>query len=145
MAIKKIFIHCSATPPSRDIGAAEIRAWHIARGWADNGYHYVIRRNGITEPGRDLDGDGDVEDETGAHVYGHNRGTLGICLIGGTDAAGRPDCNFTRQQWAAAERLVAGILQRHPGAEVLGHRDTDAGKACPTFDAAAWWYGDAVR
>ena len=45
-SIDSIFIHCSATPASRDIGVAEIRRWHLANGWSDIGYHFVIRRGG---------------------------------------------------------------------------------------------------
>lgn len=142
--ITDIFIHCSATPPTSDIGADDIRAWHTApppkgNGWVDIGYHYVIRRDGTVDKGRDLDGDGNPENDVGAHVYGHNRGTLGICLVGGIDQRGQPDCNFTRHQWAALDALMIDLTRRHPQARVRGHRDADRGKACPTFDAAAWW------
>lgn len=137
--IKAVFIHCSATPPSMDIGAEEITRWHLERGFSAIGYHYVIRRNGHVEKGRDLDGDGDVTDEMGAHAYGHNRGTLGICLVGGIDENGRPDFNYTRYQMNAAEKLVAELVARFPGVEVKGHRDVDSGKACPCFDVGAWW------
>jgi N-acetylmuramoyl-L-alanine amidase len=50
-----IAIHCSATRPSQDVGAADIRKWHKAQGWADIGYHFVIRRDGKIEKGRALD------------------------------------------------------------------------------------------
>jgi len=129
MKIKKVIIHVAATPVGMDIGAAEIRRWHVeGNGWSDIGYHYVIRRSGLTETGRD-------EDTQGAHVYGHNRGTLGICLVGGT-----PDCNTTSAQWAALAILVVDILRRHGLTvdDVDGHRDYDPGKACPQFDARAW-------
>jgi N-acetylmuramoyl-L-alanine amidase len=134
--IKKVIIHCADTPADMDVGVDEIRRWHVeGNGWSDIGYHYVIRRSGLIEPGRDLDGDGDVEEETGAHVYGNNRGTLGICMVGG-----KPNCNFTAAQWSSAAWLVKDILARHglTGADVYGHRDFDKGKQCPTFDAKAW-------
>ena len=51
---KGIIIHCSATKPSMDIGVKEINEWHLQRGWSGIGYHYVIRRNGDLETGRDL-------------------------------------------------------------------------------------------
>lgn len=138
--ISKIIVHAADTTPGMDIGAADIRRWHVeGNGWADIGYHYVIRRNGVLETGRDLDGDGEVLDETGAHVYGHNAGSIGICLVGGRSADGHPDCNFTAAQWAALEALVRYLTGRFPQAIVRGHRDFDAGKACPCFDVAAWW------
>ena len=136
MKIKKVIIHAADTPADMDIGTAEIRRWHVeGNGWSDIGYHYVIRRDGVTETGRDLDGDGDIEEEVGAHVYGHNRGTLGVCMVGGM-----PGCNFTSAQWAALAFLVRDILERHGlgVGDVYGHRDFDNGKTCPTFDARAW-------
>lgn len=46
MKIKKIIVHCAATPPSMDVGAAQIDAWHKERGWKGIGYHFVITRGG---------------------------------------------------------------------------------------------------
>ena len=64
-----IVVHCSATKPSMDIGVKEIRDWHVnGNGWSDIGYAYVIRRNGALELGRDLDRDGNVDEETGANT-----------------------------------------------------------------------------
>ena len=57
-----IAIHCSATPPSMDIGVEKIREWHVKdNGWSDVGYHYIITRNGTIEPAR-------PEELSGAHA-----------------------------------------------------------------------------
>lgn len=136
MKINKVIIHCADTPADMDIGAAEIRDWHVNdNGWSDIGYNYVIRRDGVTEPGRDLDGDGDVEDEVGAHAAGFNRGSIGVCMVGG-----RPAANFTSVQWSALEFLVTDILQRHDLTtdDVYGHHDLNPEKPCPMFDAREW-------
>ncbi|MBE0454843.1 MAG: N-acetylmuramoyl-L-alanine amidase [Roseovarius sp.] len=130
--ITAIVIHCADTPAQMDIGAAEIRAWHTdppprGNGWRDIGYHWVIRRDGTVEQGRD-------ESVAGAHVAGHNTHSIGICLVGGKHGA-----DYTRKQWAALDALVQHITGRYPGAKVIGHRDLDQGKQCPQFDAAAWW------
>ena len=53
-----VVLHHSA---SRDVPAAEIHAWHLAKGWAGIGYHFVIRKNGSIERGRPLE-------MIGAHV-----------------------------------------------------------------------------
>ena len=59
--INTVVVHCAATKPSMDIGAKEIRRWHVdGNGWADIGYHYVIRRSGCIDSGRDRDNDGDI-------------------------------------------------------------------------------------
>ena len=80
--INQIIVHCSATPPSMIVGADDIRKWHKARGWSDIGYHYVIKRNGVTEKGRDIT-------RVGAHAKGHNEDSLGVVLIGGIDEDGK--------------------------------------------------------
>lgn len=133
-AVRFIVVHCSATPPDMDIGADEIRRWHIEdNGWSDIGYHYVIRRTGVIEHGRPLD-------YQGAHVRGHNHESVGICLVGGVNKDAQPDANFTAAQYASLESLISLLLPRFPGAAVRGHRDfPGVTKACPSFDAVAWW------
>ena len=50
-----IVIHCADTPDDRDVDMATIKKWHVEeRGWSDIGYHFVIRRNGLVEAGRDI-------------------------------------------------------------------------------------------
>jgi N-acetyl-anhydromuramyl-L-alanine amidase AmpD len=73
--------------------------------------------------------------EVGAHVSGHNAGNLGICLVGGLDEAGKPEDNFTPEQFGALIDLLEELLQQFPDAQVLGHRDwPNVKKACPCFD-----------
>ncbi|QIG49576.1 hypothetical protein G5V57_18770 [Nordella sp. HKS 07] len=127
-----IVLHCSATPPTADIGVLEIRRWHKAKGWSDIGYHFVIRRNGDIEEGRPA---GDI----GSHVKNQNAISVGLCLIGGVDTRQRPRNNFTDEQWSALRRLLAELQSRYPHSLVIGHRDfPDVAKACPCFDAIAW-------
>lgn len=131
---KHFVIHCSATRALMDIGAKEIRQWHKSKGWSDIGYHYVIRRNGIIENGRQ-------RNAIGAHVAGHNYNTLGICMVGGLANAApwKPENNFTKYQWIALKKLVANLLIIYPDATILGHRDFPrVAKACPCFEAKAW-------
>jgi N-acetyl-anhydromuramyl-L-alanine amidase AmpD len=147
--IKLLVVHCSATPASRDIGVAEIRAWHKAKRppWKDVGYHYVIRRDGTVEKGR-------ADTVMGAHVVGHNDGSLGICLVGGVKPDNTAETNFTAQQYESLHQLLTNLSGRYPKARVCGHRDLSPDrngdgkvapgewvKACPTFDVAAWWAG----
>lgn len=134
-AIAKLIVHCSYTPPSMDIGADTIRDWHVnGNKWRDIGYHYVIRRSGAIETGRN-------EAVAGAHTRGHNYDSLGVCLVGGkAEDDERADCNFTAAQFLALDQLIRQLRSRHPNIQVFGHRDF-ANRACPTFDArefAAW-------
>ncbi len=132
-----IVIHCAATRPSQDVGAADIRKWHKAKGWADIGYHWVIRRNGKVEKGR-------AENLVGAHEPTRNRNSVGVCLVGGVSEKDftKAENNFTPEQWAALEKLVKDVQTRYPKTKVMGHRDCPGvRKACPSFDAIAWAKG----
>ena len=138
--IKYIVLHYSATYPDQDYGVADIRKMHLARGFNDVGYHYVIRRSGAVEKGR-------TDATVGAHVSGHNTGSLGICCIGGIERATGPDVgvdNRTEAQKAATVKLVRELLAKHPGAQVVGHRDLGATQ-CPGFDVRSWWAAANAR
>lgn len=127
--IKSIFVHCSATPKTMDIGVTEIRKWHVEeRGWSDIGYHYVIRRNGNIEEGRPVT-------KTGAHVSGYNKNSIGICLVGGMNN-GSSDANFTLAQYVQLSHLIEGLNDTYGKLELYGHRDVST-KDCPCFDVQA--------
>jgi len=132
--VEYLVIHCSATPEDMDIGAEEIKRWHLQRGWLDIGYHYVIRRDGTVEKGRN-------DNVPGAHARGYNEKSLGICLIGGVEFDKHtPEANYTHAQWDSLEHLVRTLKGDHEDAEVIGHRDLPGvNKACPSFDAPRWW------
>lgn len=143
MQFDKITIHCSATKPSHDTSAADIDHMHRKRGWRGIGYHWVIRRDGAIEHGRD-------ESETGAHVYGHNKMNLGICLAGGlNEKTGQPEYNFTLEQMDSLRDLISKKCGQYgiKTENVKGHRDyspdlngdgfispNEFYKACPCFD-----------
>lgn len=141
-----IVLHCSATKPSQHIGRAQIEEWHVARGFASIGYHFVITRAGDLEIGRPLE-------DIGAHVEGFNGRSVGVCMVGGLDERGVPLQNapaqFTPAQWATAKIVVAFLRRAYPEARVCGHRDLSPDqnkdgrieprewlKTCPGFDAA---------
>lgn len=130
----RIVVHCSATTPSMDIGAVQIRDWHVnENGWSDIGYNIVIRRNGTIEMGRQ-------EGIQGAHAAGYNQDSFAICLVGGIDDDGKPENNFTSDQFQSLEIYLRGILQWYPRAEIMGHRDLPGvTKACPSFNVKTWW------
>lgn len=117
--INNIVIHHSAS--GRDTTSVDmIRTWHKNKGYADIGYHYIITGDGKLHVGRPAD-------QVGAHAYGRNKDTLGICLTG--------DFNTelpSKLQMDTLIQLVATLAKRHklnPQA-VIGHRDTIA-TACP--------------
>ena len=136
--VTAIFVHCSATQPDwmenspLPAKIAEIGRWHEKRGWNKIGYHWVIDRNGEIGKGRD-------EHIPGAHVAGHNTGSLGICLIGGhgsseNDPFGK---NYTPEQEIALLNLIEDIKTRAKISKVRGHNEV-AAKACPGFNVKRW-------
>lgn len=146
--ITKIIIHCSATPPDMDVGVAEIRRWHAdpppkGNGWNDIGYHFVIRRDGQFERGRPVE-------IQGAHCAAQNgnKASIGICMVGGVrrglhPKTGKPallvENNFTHSQWLTLEQQLELLQIRFPKIDtILGHRDLDPGKECPSFSVRDW-------
>lgn len=163
--IHQIVIHCSATPNGRTLfsgtpgkpgfttPATQINAWHKARAFQRRpqflqrqeprlcciGYHFVVGINGAVFNGRHVD-------EVGAHVQGHNRNSIGVCMVG-TD-------HYSREQWTALANLVDGLRKTYPEARLCGHRDLSPDKngdgtvepsewlkTCPGFAVADWVLG----
>lgn len=123
--MKYLVVHCSASPQNRGDTAIEIHRWHQERDFDGIGYHKVILEDGTVQQGR-------PDYWQGSHAYPHNHESMGVCLIGkGGDA--------TPEQLVALAKVLACWLEKHPQAEVVGHRDLNSGKACPGFDVIAWW------
>lgn len=139
--VTEIIVHCAATRPDWMAGrpiaekVAEIRRWHLANGWRDIGYHWIIDRDGTTLAGR-------PETVIGSHTIGRNAGSIGICLIGGHGSAetDRFSDHFTHQQDITLRQMIDAISLRTAIRKVSGHNDY-AAKACPGFDVATWLKG----
>lgn len=127
-SITEIIVHCTATPEGRDVSVETIRKWHLANGWKDIGYHYVVMLDGAIKAGR-------PEAQVGSHVAGHNTGTLGIVYVGGVAADGKtPKDTRTPAQRAALLDLARALIAKYPSLrKVTGHNQY-ATKACPSFD-----------
>lgn len=124
--ITKIILHVSDSPDSRDIGAAEIKKWHVdpppkGNGWKDIGYHEVVRRDGTLERGRPYD-------QAGAHTKNHNSDSLGICWVGRS--------KYTSLQYLTLLNIVKVLLASHglKTTDVYGHAELNPGKSCPNLD-----------
>lgn len=139
--IKYIVLHCSATREGQRVTVAQIDQWHKARGFRKIGYHFVIGLDGQIHKGREIA-------EIGAHVTGNNSNSIGICYVGGLNAAGKPKDTRTEEQRAAIFYLLQRLCEQFPKAQILGHRDFSPDlngngiiephewmKACPCFDA----------
>ena len=135
--INEIILHYSY---SNFGNAALIDEWHRSRGWSGIGYHYVILNpypnaesfrlhrpqfwlDGVVEIGRPLDA-------VGAHSYGFNTNSIGICLIGKE--------LFTYQQFQSLATLISDLKNDFPEFKIYGHyelQDTSRPpKSCPNLD-----------
>ena len=90
--INKIIIHCSDSDVEAHDNVQTIRVWHLARGFEDIGYHYIIMKH--TE---DI-GYGRHIGYVGAHCKGYNYNSIGICLTGKTQ--------FTKLQFTGVVSLI---------------------------------------
>ena len=126
--INKIIVHCSATREGENFDVAEIRKWHLARGFNDIGYHFYIDLYGEIHKGRDIS-------KIGAHCKGHNRNSIGICYCGGVEADGKtPKDTRNTEQKEALLCVLRTLKAMYPNAVIHSHNDF-ANKACPSFNA----------
>lgn len=113
----RVIFHHSLSP---DIGVATIRKWHLARGFNDVGYHYVIRADGEIEHGRD-------PMIVGAHAKGKNRDSIGVCLAGDFRTM-RP----TAEQFKSCGALYAKSCRKHgKDLKIEFHRTLKETNPCP--------------
>jgi N-acetylmuramoyl-L-alanine amidase len=122
--IKFLIVHCSDTPDEDNLRAIDIHKMHLSFGWEGIGYHKIICRNGDIENGR-------PEYWMGAHTYGKNRISLGVCLIGKN--------KFLDSQLLSLKNLLIEWKKQYPSSIILGHRDAiKTKKTCPNFDVKKW-------
>ena len=94
-----------------------IQQQHFRRGFADIGYHFLVLPSGAVHLGR-------PPFALGAHVAGHNTGSLGIAVAG----------DFDVETPCASAVAALTLLVRHLRGEgtipIVGHREL-ADKNCP--------------
>lgn len=140
--IDSIILHCTATPEGKDYNVDTIKSWHLARGWSDIGYHFIIHLDGSISVGRPII-------KAGAHAYGFNANSIGIAYVGGLDSKAKNSKDTrTPKQVESIKNLVAKLILEHDDIRLLiGHRDTSPDlngngtvergewiKTCPSFD-----------
>ncbi len=137
--IDTIMIHCTATPPKREVSVAELDRWHKAERFEPYvkpdgtkvyaGYHLLVHIDGSYERIR-------PDDQRGQHCpqKDMNNRAVAICYVGGVDINNKPCDTRTEAQKKTLLSLVRTMKARYPNAQVIGHRDI-APKACPSFNA----------
>ena len=124
--LKRIILHCSATPEGAHFDVATIRRWHVqGNGWKDIGYHYVIYIDGSVHGARPIA-------QVGAHTSGHNKDSIGICYVGGVDNNGKAKDTLNTMQELALVNLIDALRKKYGALSLHGHNEF-AAKACPSF------------
>ena len=104
-----LILHHSGTTTCTPDG---IHNSHVGNGWAGIGYHYLVRKDGTIYRGR-------PEDTVGAHAYGANNHSIGVCFEGNYQL----EAEMPAAQLAAGQALVADIKRRWGITKVIGHKD----------------------
>lgn len=95
------------------------------RGWDDTGYHFIIGNGIFTKNGKIYKGR--PTKFVGAHSYGYNQKSIGICLIGDLDQT-KP----TFRQYRSLIRLIVILKKQFPIKTILSHNETEGCiKTCP--------------
>ena len=145
--IDSIVIHCTATPPRREVTVSELDSWHKAQRFEPYttaegrkvyaGYHILVHLDGSYERIR-------PDEHRGQHCAQDNQNNrgIGICYVGGVDNNNKPCDTRTEAQKRTLLTLVRTYRARYPKAQIIGHRDVPGvRKACPSFDAKTEYKG----
>lgn len=135
--ITEVVVHWTETYTNKDIGSAEINNQQVALGSGEIGYHYVIRRDGSIQRGRNLN-------SVGQHSVsnGHDKYSIGVVFVGGINCpsgTANPErflsvSSLTRVQMNSFETFCRAFYKVYPGGQILGHNDIDADEIDPGFD-----------
>ena len=103
---------------AKNCSAEDIHRWHLGNGWSGAGYHFLVKKDGKVYRLR-------PEDKVGAHAYGSNNNSLGICFEGNYMEEDMPEA-----QKEAGKELVAYLKNKYNITTVQAHRDVCATN-CP--------------
>ena len=122
--VEYLIVHCSDTPDDEILDSIDIHRMHLGFGWNGIGYHRLIKRDGEVQSGR-------PDYWIGAHVFGFNNVSLGVCLIGRNQ--------FTKNQLKSLEKVLRSWKKKYLNAKIIGHCDLpNTEKTCPNFDVSHW-------
>ena len=129
-----IVVTDTMTHARQDIGTRTIAKQAIDEGvYSDAGplgVHFLIRRSGTIEIGRDMLAEGQ-------HLLGYNDVAVYIMLVGGATRQGEREDNSTREQRKSLEILTKLLWRIYPSA-ILAPQDALCGMGGPSLDLYAW-------
>jgi N-acetylmuramoyl-L-alanine amidase len=114
-----------------DVDVEKVTQWHKERGFDTIGYHYLIKRDGTLQVGRD-------EDVVGAHAVAVNGTSIGVALAGGGTPSMGWENNFAPVQFQTLKSILMKLKDKYNIQKIVGHYQVDDGKECPSFDVPGW-------
>ena len=141
--LEKLIIHCTATPPEREVTKKDIENWHMSpkprgRGWSRMGYSDLINLKGELISITDWNQDEFVQNhEMTWGARGINAISRHVVYAGGVDKSNKPEDTRNSFQLYTLEQYVRFMLLRFPWITIHGHNEF-ANKACPSFDVQEW-------
>ena len=111
----RLILHHSACS---NCTAEQIHQWHLNNGWEGAGYHFLVRKDGNVYRLR-------PEEYIGAHAYGSNYNSIGICAEGNFENDTMPEA-----QKNSLIELVSYLKGKYGISKVLKHSDVN-NTACP--------------
>lgn len=111
----RLILHHSACS---NCTAEQIHQWHLNNGWEGAGYHFLVRKDGNVYRLR-------PEEFIGAHAYGSNYNSIGICAEGNFENETMPEA-----QKNSLIELVSYLKGKYGISKVLKHSDVN-NTACP--------------
>lgn len=136
--ISEIIVHNSETFTNANLTGKQLTE---LTGDGDNSYHYIIKRDGSIERGVPIK-------EAGNHCPGHNKYSIGVCLVGGVSAATedmglderKNPGNITRSQYNSLYEIFRVFYTQYPGGQALGHSEIDNTQDDPGFEVRDYVY-----
>lgn len=111
----RIILHHAA---AKSCTAEQIHQWHLNKGWSGAGYHFLVRKDGNIYRLR-------PENKVGAHAYGSNSDSLGVCFEGDFMIE-----TMGEVQRKAGAELVSYLKSKYGISKVQKHKDVCA-TDCP--------------
>ena len=130
-----IVIHSTKTKSSENLSAKDITLKHRKEGFFHNAFHFIIKRDGTVEEGRDIEMSGAILPINQPLIT--NQNSIAIALVGGLSQDGEKlDTNFTFKQYNALRELVKKLKRKY-NVEVVGCRNAINSNSCMSFDVQA--------
>ena len=133
--ISELIVHWSETFANANLSGEQLDE---LTGAGSSAFHYIIRRDGSVERGVSVA-------QAGSHTEGHNKYSIGVCLVGGVLPANEEQVissvnekmsasTITRSQYNTLYQIFRVFFSQYPGGQALGYDEIDVTAEGPGFE-----------